>query len=609
MAESPAFNGFNMGDAAESFAKMTAQMRSDMAAIEASAKNIEKSLTGAAASGGKVSGPKGGAGNTGVADQTGMKLGDISGKKYAVAGAVGSMAGLVTGGGLSGMAAGGIALAGMPELMPTAERALNMENAQFGMAQATGDFGTFGRMMRVAKNDFNVQDQKAFMNTLVTGTQRMGMVGLMGGGEMGERRAAAQIGGYSTLAGLAGIDQSRVPGAMQTMNGAPAYYSAMASGIMTRDPRTGQLVGVEGQVNQLWNNAGIEGMSEEDALTQIDINYGAGSAGRYGLEQMYQGDQAAVEMAIEGLRIRARQDGKALSENQLQEQMKDIGERGGLNTKYTQGNEGTRALESSKLGLVEEYLLDATAGIEEATKHIKNAADALTELEGPARTMAGHFVSITTALDVFESELPKMTSGLTGFFGDIASKFSGLPAIIAGAVLARALPAVAGVAAPVVAAVAAPLAAGTLAAGGVAALGFGAKWAVEHFTDYDERMGTPGAGKAAEAIADAGSSRYQGSSGGYPTMSKGDWFVEADQDGRVHYGEMILPARVAQAVRDELALGKTSAPASRGGGGGTTVNINLTVQRATDQEAIYFANKVKRLIDSDAELHAIGQGW
>ncbi len=44
MAEDPSFGGFSSGDAAKTFAKVIAKIKSDMAAIEASAKNIEASL-------------------------------------------------------------------------------------------------------------------------------------------------------------------------------------------------------------------------------------------------------------------------------------------------------------------------------------------------------------------------------------------------------------------------------------------------------------------------------------------------------------------------------------------------------------------------------------
>jgi predicted RND superfamily exporter protein len=43
-------------------------------------------------------------------------------------------------------------------------------------------------------------------------------------------------------------------------------------------------------------------------------------------------------------------------------------------------------------------------------------------------------------------------------------------------------------------------------------------------------------------------------------------------------------------------------------GGTGTVNLYVTVQRATDAEAIRLAKKVKMLLDSDSELVSAGDG-
>lgn len=617
MAENPTFSGFSNGDAADTFSKVIAQIRSDMAAIEASAKNIEKSLSKSSrhSFGGSSFGASNSGGNTGSASPTDMSssLGEISGKGRVAAFGVGAGIGTMLG---AGPIAGGIALAGLPDLIDRPEAALNKEAARFGMAQATGDFGTFQNMLNVAKNDFNVQNQQAFMNTMVFGTQRMGLVGMLGGGRAGETRAASQIGGYNTLAALAGIDQSQVPGMMASMNGAQAYYASMAAGVMTRNPVTGEPIGIEGQVNQLWRSAGIQGMSQEDALAQIDINYGIGSMGRLQLEQMYGGDQAAVESVIEGLRIRARQNGAPLKENQVQDQMTAIGDAGGgIGGKKTQGMTATRRLEGERLEMGAKYLDDATAGIEEAANRIADAVETLTELQGPLEKMLKGYITLANQMDVFQTEVPGMTNGLTKFFGGLPEllgqlimlKFGGsILTKVAGPLLARlGIGAAASAGSAALSAAAAPLAVGAAAATAVAGVGLGAKWVVEKTTDYDVHHGR----NANKAIAERmQSGQITPNASGYGFHSKGDWFVEADQDGRIHYGEMILPARVADAVREELAVGKTSPVAASRRGEGTTVNIYLTVQKASDSEAIYFANKVKRIIDSDQELLAIGAG-
>jgi hypothetical protein len=604
VSEDPTFSGMSStGDAAEAFAKVTSQIKSDMAAMERSAKKIEQHLGKASKhslGGGGVGSADKGSGGTGDAAPafTGSSLGAISsqlggakGMGYGAAFGTGALMGGIGGG---GALAGGIAFAGLPDLVMRPERALNMEGARFGMAQATGSFGTFQNMMNTARNQFNVQNEQAFMNTMVYGTQRMGMVGLAGG----EQRAASQIGGYNTLAGMAGIDQSAVPGVMGSMNSAQAYYSSMAAGVQTRNPVTGELLGIESQVNQLWGSAGIQGMGQKQALDQIDINYGTGSAGRAQLEQMYGGDQNAVNMIIEGLRIRARQGGDPLKENQVQNQVK--GKDGGLGSEYTQGMEGTRGLESSKMAMGAEYLNDATAGIEEAAKHITNAVDLLTELEGPLRDMVGAYTTMANQMDVFKTELPRATDGVTSFF-------TGLPGLLTSfimgsfgkSILGRlGISAGASLLGPAAAAVAPVAALGVGIAGVTAGVGLAGKWAVNRFTDYDEHKGA----KANKALAEK---PYVPRASGYGSYSKGEWFVESDQVAQIHYGEMVVPNRIATAVREELAVGKTSPVAKKEG---TIVNINLTIQKASDQEAVYFAQKVKRLIEDDRELMSIGSG-
>jgi len=247
-----------------------------------------------------------------------------------------------------------------------------------------------------------------------------------------------------------------------------------------------------------------------------------------------------------------------------------------------------------------EYLNDATAGIEEATKHITNAVDLLADLEGPLRDMVGAYTTLANQMDVFNTELPRATSGLTDFFTGLPGFLTGLllgsgkgGLLSKGAgLLGRGALAAAGTAAAPVVALGAGIAGVTVGAG------LAGKWAVNRFTDYDEHTGST----ANKAISEK---PYVPRSSGYGSYSKGEWFVESDQIAQVHYGEMVVPNRIATAVREELAVGKTSPVAKREG---TIVNINLTIQKASDQEAVYFAHKVKRLIEDDRELMSIGSG-
>ena len=126
----------------------------------------------------------------------------------------------------------------------------------------------------------------------------------------------------------------------------------------------------------------------------------------------------------------------------------------------------------------------------------------------------------------------------------------------------------------------------------------------ETFRDYGF---TPG--QAAAATAGVGGSRVVRGGGTAPGNAEGDWNISMDQVSKVHQGEMVLPARIATAVRSELGVGqvgnhtgpsKSSTPAN--------VTINVSVQRASDAEAIAFARRVKTVLSGDAEMSSLGLG-
>lgn len=82
-------------------------------------------------------------------------------------------------------------------------------------------------------------------------------------------------------------------------------------------------------------------------------------------------------------------------------------------------------------------------------------------------------------------------------------------------------------------------------------------------------------------------------SGSVTQRATGAWNLPQDEFARLHAGEMVLPAKIAGAVREALS-GMSS------GGGDSKVYIALTVQDASDAEAIKFANKVQKIIESNA---------
>ena len=106
-----------------------------------------------------------------------------------------------------------------------------------------------------------------------------------------------------------------------------------------------------------------------------------------------------------------------------------------------------------------------------------------------------------------------------------------------------------------------------------------------------------------------------------PGMSEGEPNVTTDKIVKVHQGEMILPRDMAQAARDQMALGDSSGTAAfaaktnlgfRGQSSGKSqapnVTINVNVARASDSEAVRMAGMVKRYLGSDHELSGLGLG-
>jgi hypothetical protein len=87
---------------------------------------------------------------------------------------------------------------------------------------------------------------------------------------------------------------------------------------------------------------------------------------------------------------------------------------------------------------------------------------------------------------------------------------------------------------------------------------------------------------------------------GIPGYSKGAWRIDKDQTARIHQGEMIIPAGVAEQVR-----GAMRGSLAGQGGSGANVTINVSVANGSDQEALRLARKVKEFLDRDSVLETI----
>lgn len=125
--------------------------------------------------------------------------------------------------------------------------------------------------------------------------------------------------------------------------------------------------------------------------------------------------------------------------------------------------------------------------------------------------------------------------------------------------------------------------------------------ATKYFEDTMEKAGKPNMA-ARYRYADDALKSY-GNDGNLKKYSSGAWAISNDQIAKIHRGEMILPASIAEAVRTSLRSGLQG---GRGSSGTRQVIIQVQVKEASDAEAIALARKVKAIIDEDAEYSSIG---
>jgi hypothetical protein len=130
--------------------------------------------------------------------------------------------------------------------------------------------------------------------------------------------------------------------------------------------------------------------------------------------------------------------------------------------------------------------------------------------------------------------------------------------------------------------------------------GFNA-WSVYNHGTYKKYLGQ--AQKAADSL---------------PSYAIGAYEVGGDQIAMVHQGEMILPRKQAQRIRDyvrrqQLANNTAGATARPGGGGSRSVTVHLTmpiqtVTGITTADAQRLVNLVALQLESDARIAAVGGG-
>jgi hypothetical protein len=123
-------------------------------------------------------------------------------------------------------------------------------------------------------------------------------------------------------------------------------------------------------------------------------------------------------------------------------------------------------------------------------------------------------------------------------------------------------------------------------------------------TSDNSATATIGAGGDRMPEALNGSRFNNRSNGGYktnaPSAKTGVDYVPNDGTYNLHQGESVLTAQ-------ETATWRSLKNGSMGGKG-TEVTINVNVARATEEEAVRLANKVKQLLKDDRHLAKIGRG-
>jgi hypothetical protein len=524
------------------------------------------------------------------------------------------------------------------------EAALSWEGAQRQQYMGTGSFANFRDRVNDAMNPFNVQNRSVLQND-VASTLSMGYGAGFGGSTVGERKAAQNVGSLHSMAAMAGINPDQVGGIQASLYSSQSYYKAMAAGIQTRNPTTGDMLSFEEIASQYGNR--LKGLS----LDEVNRGLMPGGGLYAELEQTW-GAQGA-EMMAKTIQAQA-QGGKTIMEAGGVEGL-------GLGIDAF-GNPATQALDSesarqqSEQERIMEYAPKVTEGIVAVNEQLIKLNNFLTD-QG-ADSIFGKLETVGTGLDTLAHVMPSTADVLLGGIAELVSSLGIAAAAFAagrgggGGLLGKGgkggkgkgagLKGLKGIAGK---AGLAGLGATAVVGGTAAVNGLQDRYAGDTWDAGDTAgtvLGTAGAwaaggamigsiipgvgtaigsvvGGVGGALYGAYDSRRESQkrdnnpsttvsaaqrSGGRPRYAEGSWFIEKDQTADIHYGEMILPNRVAQAVRDEIGRGRTTSQ----GSGGNTVNIYLTIQRATDAEAARFARRVKHEIESDRELMNVGSG-
>ena len=618
MADPASFSGFGSGDSIQQAADSMAAAADSMASMAASSAEISsnmKSASSASSSGGGGGWRPGAAGSQG----TGYNADKVD-TAFNTYGSVGGMATMA-------MEVGKIALTTAKDAAVTSYQdfrvgrgeALEFERQRARARTGTGEYSRFQDNLNLGMNDINVQNRHQFTADLATAYGSYYSQSF-GGGVQGEQRTALAVGGMHTLAAISGVAPEDVGGATNALYDPTTYYKAMAAGVMTRNPVSGDMLAPEEIINQYRNRL------KNNTPEEIKRALGPGGMLRAELNQTY-GDPALVDMVAKGL-VMSAEAGKPLEIGDIQSMAMD---QNYANTEWTQGKDTEAKKQAARQSQVAEYTNDVTAGIATSNEILADIYAKIEDLGGKVRKAFGAGETVGGIMDTFSADMPAtlqmMEEKISGALSEIVGAFTGgnplsavggaaqLATILGGALLVRGVTAgqsnvepehtgnyPAGTSPPPgTGASSTSTPAGALMTGSLQA-------AVQVGTALQAAV-MPSAGESGPlqasvmpATGDSGILQAAVMPTGY------DQTLGVVDDSELVVDDPSSASPVVGGAEPRSEEQQRADARKRTGGGAGTVNLYVTVQRATDAEAIKLARRVKAILESNDELVTAGDG-
>lgn len=557
-------------------ANSISQMRNDISAMVADIRNMNSALSvtssktqNAFQAGGSTSG------------SWGMDFGRIAAKFQTGGTASGVVEIAKEAGKTAFKAAKDTALASYNDLRVGRDQAMQLERQRLIARGGTGDFTRFQDNLNISMNDINVQDKWAVTKDLANAYSSY-YAQAMGGGIAGEQRTAMAIGGMHTLASIAGVSAEAVGGATGAMYSSQAYYKAMAAGIQTRNPVTGDMLSPEEIVNQYRKR--LAGNTPEEIKRAL----GPGGTLRAELMQTW-GDPALVEMVSKGLVMSSEMNAPLKVGDIQTAAMTAGGSQAYAGTEWTQGKDTDSLKQGHEMNRIAEYTNDITAGIATSNVILADINAKIADLGGWMRDFFGATETFGGIMDQFLEDMPQTTMLIWEQLKDALSN------MISGATSANPFDFMSGLSSL-----------GTILGGAFFmkwATGGAAKEEPEKTGEYPSGEG--GSGSGGSGSGGSGASAVQTGLLGSITPAM---FLPGE--GTAPEGAEPVEGASDTATNPILATLSDGGIAIAGTVNRTTnnVSINLTVAKATDAEATRFANRVKVLLADDEELIKAGEG-